>query len=223
MKSFLKSEAMAELASALVDGRCEIGCDEAGRGCLAGPVVAAAVCLSEAVARDLVQRYELNDSKQLKKQKREALRQEVETRADAWAVSFVSPAEIDSINILQASFLGMRRAAKALLAGGLPAEHLLIDGNRFRTESGLLPHTCLVKGDARFASIAAASVLAKTHRDNFMENLSQMHPEYGWQTNAGYPTAAHRAAIAAHGLTPHHRLSFQQLPKQGELFSTTES
>lgn len=212
---------MAELAAALEPGRVEIGCDEAGRGCLAGPVVAAAVCLSEAVALDLVRRFELNDSKQLAKQRREALRAEVEERAVAWAVSFVSPTEIDSINILQASFLGMRRASKALLAGGLPAEHLLIDGNRFRTEAGLPPHTCLIKGDARFASIAAASVLAKTHRDNFMENLAQMHPGYGWETNAGYPTVAHRAAIARLGLTPHHRLSFQQLPRQHDLFSTT--
>jgi ribonuclease HII len=217
----MTQRAKTELAAALQPGRVEIGCDEAGRGCLAGPVVAAGVCLSEQVALDLVRRYELNDSKQLTKVKREALRKEVEERAEAWAVSFVSPEEIDTINILQASFLGMRRAAKALLLGGLQAEHLLIDGNRFRSETGLPPHTCLVKGDARFASIAAASVLAKTHRDNFMENLAQSHPGYGWETNAGYPTMAHRAAIARLGLTPHHRRSFQQLPNQPNLFSTT--
>lgn len=211
---------MAELASCLAPGRVEVGCDEAGRGCLAGPVVAAAVCLDEDVARDLVTEFELNDSKQLSKSKRNALRLAVEEHAQAWAVAVVSPQEIDQINILQASFLAMRQAARALIAGGLSVEHLLIDGNRFQSEPGLPAHTCLVKGDARFASIAAASVLAKTHRDNIMENLSQAHPEYGWEKNAGYPTAAHRAAIAAFGLTAHHRKSFQQLPKSFNLFST---
>jgi ribonuclease HII len=209
-----------ELAPSLVAGRIEMGCDEAGRGCLAGPVVAAAVCLTDEVGMDLVQSYDLNDSKKLSRAQRNSLRELVEDRASAWAVSFVSPQEIDEINILQASFLGMRRAANALIAGGLPAEHLLIDGNRFRTAPGLPPHTCMIKGDARFASIAAASVLAKTHRDNYMENLAIRHPEYGWQTNAGYPTAAHREAIRTHGLTVHHRMTFQQLPIQSDLFST---
>lgn len=223
--SFAKSSkitAVADLAAFLQKGRREIGCDEAGRGCLAGPVVAAAVWMEEEVALDLVCNSELNDSKQLTEKQRDKLRQRIE-RDTRWAVSFVSPQEIDEINILQASFLGMRRATRALLAAGVEANHLLIDGNRFRTELGLPAHTCLVKGDARFVAIAAASILAKTHRDALMRDLAQIHPQYHWQTNAGYPTAQHRKAIAQFGLTPHHRRSFRQLPAQMELFSTHSS
>lgn len=195
--------------------RLEAGCDEAGRGCLAGPVTAAAVILSADFASYLAEKGELNDSKQLARSKRDALRVEIEENALAWAVTHVSPEEIDRINILNASFAAMRRSVRAL---STQPKFLLIDGNRFRTSEDLPPHACYVKGDARFVSIAAASILAKTHRDDRMHELHEKFPGYAWDTNAGYPTKQHRAAIAAIGLTPHHRMSFRQLPEQMRLF-----
>jgi len=195
--------------------RLEAGCDEAGRGCLAGPVTASAVVLSADFAVHLAKNGELNDSKQLSRGKRDALRVEIEKNALAWKVTHVSPEEIDQINILNASFAAMRRSVRALV---VQPEFLLIDGNRFRTSEDLPPHECFVKGDARFVSIAAASILAKTHRDEYMGALHEEYPAYAWNANAGYPTKQHRAAIAAHGLTPHHRTSFRQLPDQMRLF-----
>ena len=199
------------LLAQVVQGRVEAGCDEAGRGCLAGPVVAAAVVLSPEVARELP----LNDSKKLTAKQRDRLREEIEQKAIAWAVAFVGPEEIDEINILQASFLAMRKAVQSLPG---PPDHLLIDGNRFVSEDGMPEHTCIVKGDAKVASIAAASILAKTHRDAFMSKSSEAYPNYGWQTNMGYPTKAHREAIAKWGPTPLHRRSFQWLPEAPTLF-----
>lgn len=186
--------------------RREAGCDEAGRGCLAGPVYAAAVILPVDFSHPL-----LNDSKQLTEKQRDALREVVEQEALAWAVGQASPAEIDRINILQASYLSMHRALDAL---ALRPEFILVDGNRFRAYAAV-PHLCVVKGDGKYAAIAAASILAKTHRDADMYRLAGLHPQYDWQTNKGYPTKAHRQAIREHGLTPWHRRSFQQLP-QGE-------
>lgn len=180
----------------------EAGCDEAGRGCLAGPVVAAAVILPKDYQHEL-----LNDSKQLTKETRVALRIDIERDAIAWAVAEATNHEIDKINILKASFLAMHRAIEQLST--LP-EHLLIDGNRF-TPYPLIPHTCIVKGDAKYLSIAAASILAKTYRDDLMENLAKEFPQYGWETNAGYPTPFHRKAILAHGFTPHHRMTFKSI------------
>ncbi|MDE7123525.1 MAG: ribonuclease HII, partial [Alistipes sp.] len=177
----------------------EAGCDEAGRGCLAGPVFAAAVILPPDFRDPL-----LNDSKQMTARNREKLRAVIEREAVAWAVEEVSAARIDQINILNASFEGMSLAAARLD----PApELLLIDGNRFRTELAI-PYRCIVKGDGKYADIAAASVLAKTHRDEYMERLDAAFPHYGWSRNKGYPTRDHRLAIRRHGLTPHHRLSF---------------
>ncbi len=199
------------LLTQVVQGRVEAGCDEAGRGCLAGPVVAAAVVLSPEVAQELP----LNDSKKLTAMQRERLRLEIENKAIAWAVAFVGSEKIDEINILQASFLAMRKAVQTM--PGLP-DHLLIDGNRFVSEDGMPGHTCIVKGDAKVASIAAASILAKTHRDAFMSKSSEAYPNYGWQTNKGYPTKAHREAIAKWGPTPLHRRSFQWLPEAPTLF-----
>ena len=180
----------------------EAGLDEAGRGCLAGPVVAAAVILPKDY-----QNAHLNDSKQLTKNQRNKLRREIMDNALAWAVAEVSNQEIDQINILKASFLAMHRAIAQLAP---PPEHLLIDGNRF-VPYPLIPHTCIVKGDAKFLSIAAASILAKTYRDDLMEQFSAEFPHYGWAQNAGYPTAKHRAAIRAFGVCRHHRLSFRLL------------
>lgn len=195
--------------------RVEAGCDEAGRGCLAGPVTAAAVVLSADFASFLARKGELNDSKQLSRRKRDVLRVEIEQHALAWSVTHVSPEEIDQINILNASFAAMRRSVRALSTA---PEFLLIDGNRFRTSEDMPPYACFVKGDGRFVSIAAASILAKTHRDQCMHALHESHPHYGWDANAGYPTKQHRAAIAAYGLTPHHRTTFRQLPDQMRLF-----
>lgn len=195
--------------------RVEAGCDEAGRGCLAGPVTAAAVVLAPDFAQELAEKGELNDSKQLTKSKRDQLRIEIEARAVAWRVTHVSPEEIDRINILNASFAAMRRSSRLL---AVRPDFLLIDGNRFRTSEDLPEHGCFVKGDARFVSIAAASILAKTHRDEYMLQLHQAHPHYSWNSNAGYPTKQHRKAIATHGLTEHHRKSFKQLPDQLQLF-----
>lgn len=177
----------------------EAGCDEAGRGCLAGPVYAAAVILP----RDFHD-PQLNDSKQMSARNRERLRTIIEREAIAWAVEAVSAERIDAINILNASFEGMSLAAARLD----PApEFLAIDGNRFRT-SLKIPYRCIVKGDATYADIAAASVLAKTYRDDCMRQLAEAYPQYGWDSNKGYPTREHRMAIRRYGLTPYHRLSF---------------
>lgn len=192
----------------LVEGRIEAGCDEAGRGCLAGPVTAAAVILPPDFENEL-----LNDSKQLTERQRDQLRPIIEREAVAWAVAIVSPQEIDRINILAASILAMHRAIDQL---AVRPEALLIDGNRFRPYPGI-PHTTIVKGDGKMMSIAAASVLAKTHRDELMRRLAADYPQYGWNRNKGYPTREHRAAIAVHGTTPHHRLTFQLL-EQPTLF-----
>ena len=178
----------------------ECGCDEAGRGCLAGPVVAAAVILPEHFSHPL-----LNDSKQLTEKQREALRPIIESEALAWGVGIVSPEEIDEINILQASFLAMHRAIDDLL---LRPELLLIDGNRFKPYHDI-PHECIVKGDATFASIAAASILAKTHRDELMLAEDARYPGYGFAGHKGYPTPAHRRAIADLGPSPIHRMTFR--------------
>ena len=181
-------------------GLIEAGCDEAGRGCLCGPVSCAAVILPPDFECP-----ELNDSKQLSEKKRAALRPYIEEHALAWAVVMVEADEIDRINILQASITGMHRALDALT---VRPEHILVDGNRFRKYNDI-PHTTVVKGDATYMSIAAASILAKTHRDELMERLAEEYPEYGWAVNKGYPTKAHRAAIAQYGPTPHHRLTFR--------------
>ncbi|HNY07423.1 MAG TPA: ribonuclease HII, partial [Bacteroidales bacterium] len=181
------------------DDLTEAGCDEAGRGCLAGPVYAAAVVLPKDFRNEL-----LTDSKQLTRKQRESLRPIIENEALTWAVASVSNAEIDEINILNASFRAMERAIKNL---AFTPQLLLIDGNRFKNESGI-PHHCIVKGDSIYLSIAAASVLAKTYRDDFMENLHAKFPVYDWAKNKGYPTLNHRQAINIHGITPYHRLSF---------------
>lgn len=183
----------------------EAGCDEAGRGCLAGPVFAAAVILPPDFSCEL-----LNDSKQLKEKTRYSLRTIIEEQALAWAVGVVSHSEIDEINILNASFLAMHRAVSDL---AIAPEHLLIDGNRFKKYEDI-PHTCIVKGDGKFLAIAAASVLAKTYRDDFMMKLNEEYPQYGWNQNKGYPTMKHRLAIKEHGITPYHRLTFNLKNKQ---------
>lgn len=183
----------------------EAGCDEAGRGCLAGAVFAAAVILPSDFKNEI-----LNDSKQLSEKKRYELRPIIEKQALAWAVGIVSPEEIDKINILNASFLAMHRAIEQLR---LKPEHLLIDGNRFNAYPGI-PHTVVVKGDGKYMSIAAASILAKTYRDDYMNMISEKYPEYGWDKNKGYPTKAHRNAIREKGITPFHRKTFTLLPEQ---------
>ena len=180
----------------------EAGCDEAGRGCLAGPVYAAAVILP----KDYVN-PQLNDSKKLTERQRYALREVILRDAVAYAVGIVSNQEIDEINILNASFLAMHRAIDQLL---VRPQHLLIDGNRF-SPYPFIPHTTIIKGDGKYMSIAAASILAKTFRDDFMNELAKEYPEYGWQDNKGYPTKAHRLAIARFGLTPYHRTTFNLL------------
>jgi ribonuclease HII len=186
--------------------RIEAGCDEAGRGCLAGPVVAAAVVLDADTANELA----LNDSKKLSAKKRDELRIQIEARAISWSVSFVSHDKIDEINILQASFLAMRESVDSLL---IRPDHILIDGNRFVSSPTMPPHSCIIKGDAKFASVAAASILAKTHRDQFMQSKSLEFPAYKWDSNFGYPTKAHREAIKTIGVSPLHRMTFQLLPK----------
>ena len=183
-------------------GCVEAGCDEAGRGCLAGAVYAAAVILPPDFRNEV-----LNDSKQLTEKQRYDLRPVIEKEAVAWAVGIVSPEEIDRINILKASFLAMHRAIDAL---AVRPEALLIDGNRFTPYAGI-PHSCEVKGDGRFLSIAAASVLAKTYRDDYMLRLHEEYPQYGWNENKGYPTRAHRDAIRQYGVTPYHRQTFRLL------------
>lgn len=186
----------------------EAGCDEAGRGCLAGPVFAAAVILPSNFKNDL-----LNDSKKLTEKQRNKLRPIIEKEALAWAVKSVSNEEVDEINILNASFLAMNQAVKELK---IEPEHLLIDGNRFRTKSKI-PFSCMIKGDGRFYSIAAASVLAKTHRDDFMEKIDKEFPGYDWSKNKGYPTKKHRAGIKKYGVTKYHRKTFRLLDDQLEL------
>ncbi|MBK9177766.1 MAG: ribonuclease HII [Flavobacteriales bacterium] len=190
------------LAAYHIKGQLEAGCDEAGRGCLAGPVVAAAVILP---ARAWLPG--LDDSKKLSAAERERLRPLIETAALAWAVAVVEPAEIDAVNILRASFLAMHRAVDAIQ---VRPQHLLIDGNRFIPYPGIA-HSCHVQGDGRFRSIAAASILAKTHRDALMQRLHEAFPAYGWTINKGYPTADHRTAIERHGPCEHHRRSFRLL------------
>lgn len=185
--------------------RREAGCDEAGRGCLAGAVFAAAVILPPDFRSD-----ELNDSKQLSEKKRYALRPLIEREAIAWAVGIVTPEEIDRINILKASFLAMHRAIAQLRVA---PDHLLIDGNRFTPYPGI-PHTTVVKGDGKYLNIAAASILAKTYRDDYMNELAAACPGYHWEENKGYPTKAHREAIRRQGITPYHRRSFTLLPEQ---------
>ncbi len=182
----------------------EAGLDEVGRGCLAGPVVAAAVILPKGYEHP-----DLNDSKQLSRTQRNRLRFDIERDALAWAVAEVSNQEIDRINILKASFLAMHRALDTIMAaGGVKPEHLLVDGNRF-TPYPMIPHTCIVKGDAKFLPIAAASILAKCYRDDLMERLGDLFPHYGWARNAGYPTPVHRKAIQEHGPCEWHRMSFR--------------
>ncbi len=180
----------------------EAGCDEAGRGCLAGPVFAAAVILP-----DDFEHPQLNDSKQITEKNRDTLRVIIEEKALAWAVVAVSPEEIDKINILNASILGMQRALEQL---NTQPEHIIVDGNRFKPYN-FIPYTCIVKGDAKFKSIAAASILAKTHRDEYMLKIHESYPNYGWDTNKGYPTVKHRAAIAEFGTTKLHRKTFKLL------------
>ena len=188
----------------LIAGRVEAGCDEAGRGCLAGPVTAAAVILPPDFHNDLI-----NDSKQLTERQREQLRPIIEREAVTWAVAMVSPEEIDRINILRASITAMHRALDQLT---VRPEGILVDGNRFYPYHNI-PYTTVIKGDGKLLSIAAASILAKTHRDELMRQLDKEYPQYGWAKNKGYPTPDHRAAIARYGVTPHHRHTFQLLPQ----------
>ncbi len=189
----------------LQEGRLEAGCDEAGRGCLAGPVFAAAVILPADFEND-----QLNDSKKLTEKQRYALRPIIEMQALAFAVGIVDNHEIDRINILNASFLAMHRALDQL---NLKPDHLLIDGNRFKTYTDI-PHTCIIKGDGKYMSIAAASILAKTYRDDYMDALHQEYPQYNWQKNKGYPTLHHRKVVREIGITPYHRLTFANLGDQ---------
>ncbi len=187
------------LLQCLEPNRIEAGCDEAGRGCLAGPVAAAAVILPPDFKNEL-----LNDSKKLTERQREMLRPIIEREALAWSVVMVEPEEIDRINILNASIIGMHRAIDKL---SLRPQHLLIDGNKFINYPDI-PHTTIIKGDAKFMSIAAASILAKTHRDEFMLKAAEKFQLYGWKKNKGYPTKEHREAIIKYGISPLHRRSF---------------
>ena len=186
----------------------EAGCDEAGRGCLAGPVFAAAVILPPDFSDPL-----LDDSKRMTERNRDRLREVIEREAVAWAVEAVSPARIDEINILNASFEGMSLAVARLAP---QPGFLAIDGNRFRSTLEI-PYCCIVKGDGKYANIAAASVLAKTHRDEYMRRLADEYPEYGWERNKGYPTREHRLAVREYGVTPYHRLTFNHEIDQLEL------
>ncbi|MBQ5710069.1 MAG: ribonuclease HII [Alistipes sp.] len=187
----------------------EAGCDEAGRGCLAGSVFAAAVILPPDFYHPL-----LNDSKQMSEKRRNELRTIIEREALAWSVQEVTAERIDQINILNASIEGMNLALKAL---SIRPEFIVIDGNRFKTDLDI-PYRTIVKGDGKYANIAAASVLAKTHRDEYMMRLAEEYPVYGWAKNKGYPTREHRLAIRNHGLSPYHRLTFNSSPEQLELF-----
>lgn len=188
--------------------KIEAGCDEAGRGCLAGPVFAAAVILPPNFECD-----ELNDSKQLSEKQRNRLRPFIEEHASCFAVAMCSNEEIDELNILWASVEAMHRALSKLITA---PQHILVDGNRFRTY-GQVPHTCVVGGDAIYLSVAAASVLAKTYRDEYMSNLAREFPQYDWDHNKGYPTKAHREAIRKYGITAHHRKSFRLLETQFDI------
>jgi len=199
------------LKSSFTNDLREAGCDEAGRGCLAGPVSAAAVILPPDYFHP-----EINDSKQLSKKVREKLRPEIEKEAISFSVAHVDNNEIDKINILNASYEAMHLAVKGL---AIKPDLLLIDGNRFN-DYPEIPHKCIVKGDSIYFSIAAASILAKCYRDDLMISLSKSHPEYIWNTNVGYPTKEHRQAIKDNGITPYHRKSFQLLPAQLELFES---
>ena len=190
------------LKSHYYEGLIEAGCDEAGRGCLAGSVYAAAVILPPDYQNEL-----LNDSKKLTAKKRYALREEIERDAIAWAVGIVTPEEIDKINILNASFLAMHRALDQLQ---VRPEAIIVDGNRFKPYQDL-PSTTIVKGDGKYLSIAAASILAKTYRDDYMLSLAEEYPQYDWQSNMGYPTKKHRQAILEYGITPYHRKSYNLL------------
>ena len=196
---------MSRLLRYFKEGVLEAGCDEAGRGCLAGPVFAAAVILPSDFENEI-----LNDSKMLTEKQRVELRPVIEKKAVAWAVEAVSNEEIDEVNILNASFLAMNRAVQKLKTR---PEHLLIDGNRFRPQTKI-PFTCMIKGDGRFFSIAAASVLAKTYRDDFMIKIHNEFPEYNWKQNKGYPTKNHRDAIRKYSVTKYHRLTFRLLNEQ---------
>lgn len=190
------------LKSHYYESLIEAGCDEAGRGCLAGSVYAAAVILPPDYQNEL-----LNDSKKLTAKKRYALREEIERDAIAWAVGIVTPEEIDKINILNASFLAMHQALDQL---SVRPEAVIVDGNRFKPYQDL-PSTTIVKGDGKYLSIAAASILAKTYRDDYMLSLAEEYPQYDWQSNMGYPTKKHRQAIREHGITPYHRKSYNLL------------
>jgi ribonuclease HII len=185
--------------------RLEAGCDEVGRGCLCGPVVAAAVILPNDYANELI-----NDSKKLSPANRQDLFREIQNKALAWKIAEASVEEIDEFNILQASFLAMSRAVEGL---DVQPEHLLIDGNRFKSHLRI-PFDCIIKGDGIYASIAAASILAKVYRDALMVSYAKQYPGYGWDTNVGYPTRAHREGIMEMGITPLHRKTFRQLPEQ---------
>jgi ribonuclease HII len=193
------------LQSFLNKNLIEAGCDEAGRGCLAGPVFAAAVILPANYKNNI-----LNDSKKLSEKKRESLRNQIENDAIAYGVAMIMPAEIDKTNILNASIKAMHRAVKSLK---ITPQHLLIDGNRFKPYNDI-PHTCIIKGDGKFLSIAAASVLAKTYRDDYMLDLHHKYPMYAWDKNKAYPTKAHRDGIRKFGSCEHHRMSFRLLDPQ---------
>lgn len=186
----------------------EAGTDEAGRGCLSGPVVAAAVILPENFKHDL-----LNDSKQLSEKKRQELRPYIEEHAVAFGVSFIDQKEVDELNVLQASITGMHRSIEEL---NTQPEFIIVDGNKFKPFKEI-PYETIIKGDAKFMSIAAASVLAKTYRDEYMEKIHQEFPQYNWKKNKGYPTKEHRNAIREFGATPYHRKSFKLLPEQLKL------
>jgi ribonuclease HII len=187
------------------EGIAEAGCDEAGRGCLAGPVYAAAVILPPGFRCD-----QLNDSKQLSERERDQLRVVIEREALSYAVASCSPGEIDRLNILRASIEAMHRALRSL---DLIPQHILVDGNRFLPYEQI-PHSCVIKGDSKYMAIAAASILAKTWRDEQMRELDHLFPQYGWSRNKGYPTREHREAIRLHGITPYHRRSFALLEQQ---------
>ena len=198
------------LATHYYEGKIEAGCDEAGRGCLAGSVYAAAVILPDGYENPL-----LNDSKQLTEKRRYELREQIERDAVAWAVGIVTPEEIDKINILNASILAMHRALDQLK---VRPEAIIVDGNRFKPYHSVvdgspvnIPHTTIVKGDGKYMAIAAASILAKTYRDDYMNHLAEEYPQYDWQKNKGYPTKKHREAIRLYGTTPYHRMSYNLL------------
>ena len=193
------------LKNAYYINKVEAGCDEAGRGCLAGSVFAAAVILPPDYENEL-----LNDSKQLSEKKRYLLRSMIEKDALAWAVGVVTAVEIDKINILNASFLAMHRALDTL---SVRPEAIIVDGNRFKPYQDV-PHTTIVKGDGKYLSIAAASILAKTYRDDYMKAIAEEFPQYDWRSNKGYPTKKHRAAIKEYGISPYHRKSFTLLPPE---------